>query len=199
MLVNNCELLVTNIKISVKLPTSISLDSLEERCQKIARSAIIFCNRKKKNILTIRYNNFTFIFFKRSSKISSPPQHCNITKLKSEEDILKAIETLFFIVDISPILLDYTIDNYSCCGNIFKSVDIEKFYLQEQNISCSYNEDNFPVVTVYCPQDLTSSSSPNQCSHIFRSGKLVMVGGRSLTDVRELFSYIVNILSPYLK
>lgn len=193
------ELMVTNIKISVKLPIQVCLEFVEERCQQLSKSRIIFCSRKKKNILTIRYNNFTYILFKRSSKNPTVPQHCNITKLKTEEDILQAIELLFFIVDKSPTLLDYTIDNYSCCGNIFGAVDIEKFYVQEQNIACSYNEENFPAITVYCPQDLISSQSLNQCSHIYRSGRLVIVGGKSLNDVKSFFSYIIEILSPYLK
>ena len=199
MEIKDCELVVTNIKISVKLPIQVCLESVEERCKRLGESTIIYCSRKKENILTIRYNNFTYVLFKRSSKTPSAPQHCNITKLKTDEDILKAIELLFFIVDKPPAFLDYKIDNYSCCGNIFRAVDIERFYIQEQNIACSYNEENFPAVTVYCPQDLTSSGSLNQCSHIYRSGRLVIVGGKSLNDVRKFFSYIIEILTPYLK
>ena len=197
MEIKNCELVVTNIKISVKLPVSVCLQFVQERCKELSETGIIFCSRKKQNILTIRYNNFTYILFKRSSKISPAPQHCNITKLKTEEDILQAIELLFYLFDIPPTFLDYKIDNYSCCGNIFRPVDIEKFYLQEQNIACSYNEENFPAVTIYCPQDLTSSL--NQCSHIYRSGRLVIVGGKNLADVRNFFSYIITLLTPYLK
>ena len=199
MKIKDCELVVTNIKISVKLPNTVCLESVEERCKQLSTSTIIYCSRKKKNILTIRYNNFTYILFKRSSKISSNLQHCNITKLKTEEDILKAIDLLFFIINQPQTFLDYTIDNFSCCGNIFRPIDIERFYTQEHDIPCSYNEENFPAVTVYCPSYLTLSSSFNQCSHIYRSGRLVLVGGKSLPDVKEFFSYIIEILTPYFK
>ena len=110
---------ITNLKISVKLPQAVSLEFVEDRCRSLQSTVKnIYCSRKKTNILTIRYNNFTYILFKRSSKFPpegiTPSQHCNITKLKSDTDITKAIEYLFFLVDQPPTVLDYSIDNYSC-------------------------------------------------------------------------------------
>ena len=107
---------IINLKISVKLPQAVSLEFVEDWCKSLQSTAPnIYCSRKKQNILTVRYNNFTYILFKRSSKISpegtTPSQHCNITKLKSESDITKAIEYLFFLVDQLPTVLDYSIDN----------------------------------------------------------------------------------------
>ena len=196
MEIKGCKLIVTHIKISVKLPIPVSSQSVEERCKQLSQSTTIYCKRKKKNILTIRCSNFTYILFKRSSKTSSALQHCNITKLKTEDDILKAIEILFFIVDKPQIFLNYTIDNYSCCGNIFRQVDIEKFYIQEQNIACFYNQENFPALTIFCPPDLPLLTSLNQCSHIYRSGRLVIVGGKTLRDVNFFFlsslKYLAN-------
>ena len=183
MEIKGCKLIVTNIKISVKLAIPVSLQSVEERCKQLSQSTTIYCKRKKNNILTIRYSNFTYILFKRSSKTSSALQHCNITKLKTEDDILKAIEILFFIVDKPQTFVNYTIDNYSCCGNIFRPVDIEKFYIQEQNIACFYNQENFPALTIFCPPDLPLSTSLNQCSHVYRSGRLVIVGGKACTCI----------------
>ena len=189
---------VTNIKISVKIPQLVELDFVEERCKKLSQDRIIFCSRKRANILTVRYNNFTYILFKGSSKPypdgSIAPQHCNITKLKSQEDIVKAIPLLFFLVDQPPAFMNYTIDNYSCCADIFDSVDIESFFIKENNISCNYSEENFPALSIYSPL-----GKDNLCCYLYRSGKFVFVGGKNLSDTKEFFLWIVEKIQPYLK
>lgn len=192
---------VTNIKVSVKLPQSVSLDFVEVRCRELSKNSTIYCSRKRANILTIRYNNHTYVLFKRSSKTSpegyASKQHCNITKLKTREDILQAIHDLFFLIDQPHTFLDYSIDNYSCCADIFNSVDIQRFFICEQGVNCSFNEENFPALYVRCPPELTSAS--NQCCHIYRSGRFIFVGGKELDEVKKFFEWIVEKTKPYIR
>ena len=177
MEIKDWKLEVTNIKISVKLPFSVSLSFVEDRIKSLQSTVFnINCSRKNSNILTIRYNNFTYILFKSSSKVPLGEiisfQHCNITKIKAGVDIPKAIQSLFFVVDQPEILLDYSIDNYSCCGDIFKKIDIESLFVHELQIVCDYNEENFPALTIYCPPELKDLSK-NLCCLVYRSGRLV--------------------------
>ena len=201
MEIKDCKFEVTNIKISVKLPLSVDLEFVEDRCKCLQSSVSnIFCSRKNKNILTIRYNSYTYVLFKRSSKVSpegiAPPQHCNITKLKSDSDILQAIEYLFFIIDKPALFLDYDIDNYSCCGDIFKKINISSLYINEPGIACSYNEENFPALTIYCPPELKDLSK-NLCCLVYRSGRFVLVGGKNLQEIRKFFIWVIDIVKNY--
>ena len=196
-----CKFQVTNIKISVKLPKSVDLDFVDARCKELSKNTTIYCSRKRVNIMTIRYNNYTYVLFKRSSKVACDgemiKQHCNITKLKTHEDILKAIQDLFFLINQPCTLLEYTIDNYSCCADIFNFIDIERFFMLEQDVNCTYNEENFPALYVRCPREITSA--PNQCCHIYRSGRIIFVGGKKLTEVKKFFEWIVEKTKPYIK
>ena len=188
---------ITNIKISIKLPQEVSLGFVEDRCRSLqSTSKNIYCSRKKGNLLTVRYNNFTYILFKRSSEVPPPPQHCNITKLKTDSDIGKAIEYLFFLVDQSPTFLNYSIDNYSCLVNTYQSIDISALYLNEQRILCKFNEEGFPAVIIYCPQELKKESKNLTCL-VYRSGKAVLVGGKNQEEIRDFFNWVVKILQKY--
>jgi TATA-box binding protein (TBP) (component of TFIID and TFIIIB) len=192
---------ITNIKISIKLPQEVSLGFVEDRCRSLqSTSKNIYCSRKKGNLLTVRYNNFTYILFKRSSKVppkgSAPSQHCNITKLKSDSDIAKAIEYLFFLVDQSPTFLNYSIDNYSCLVNTYQSIDISALYLNERRILCKFNEEGFPAVIIYCPQELKKESKNLTCL-VYRSGKAVLVGGKNLPEIEEFLAWVIKIVQRY--
>ena len=174
---------------------------MEDRCKSLQSTAPnIYCSRKKQNILTVRYNNFTYILFKRSSKIppegTTPSQHCNITKLKSESDITKAIEYLFFLVDQLPTVLDYSIDDYSCIADIFQSIDISSLYMNEPRILCKHNEEGFPAVIIYCPQEIKRESK-NLCCLVYRSGRAVLVGGKNLQEIEEFLTWVIKIVEHY--
>ena len=175
---------------------------MEDRCKSLQSTAPnIYCSRKKQNILTVRYNNFTYILFKRSSKIppegTTPSQHCNITKLKSESDITKAIEYLFFLVDQLPTVLDYSIDDYSCIADIFQSIDISSLYMNEPRILCKHNEEGFPAVIIYCPQEIKRESK-NLCCLVYRSGRAVLVGGKNLQEIERKCPYKFLLIHTYL-
>ena len=203
MEIKDWKLEVTNIKISVKLPFSVSLSFVEDRIKSLQSSVFnINCSRKNSNILTIRYNNFTYILFKSSSKIplrdTNSFQHCNITKIKAGVDIPKAIQSLFFVVDQPEILLDYSIDNYSCCGDIFKKIDIESLFVHELQIVCDYNEENFPAVIIHSPIEYKKKST-NLCCLLYRTGRFVLVGGKDLEEIEEFFKWVFEIAKRYIK
>ena len=190
---------ITNVKISVKLPRAVSLEFVDDRCKLLQPTTTsIYCKRRE-NILTVRYNNFTYVLFKKSSKV--PPegvilsQHCNITKLKSDSDITKAIEDLFFLVDQSPTILNYSTDNYSCLARCPNKIDICSLYLNER-IQCKYSKESFPAVIIYCPQEI-GKKSKNLCCLLYRSGSAVLVGGKDLEEIKKFFSWVVKKTQKY--
>lgn len=192
---------VTNIKISVKLPQSAGLDFVVDRCrllQPIHRN--LSWKKCGNNILTLRYNNFTYILFKKSSKSVHEgidrPQHCNITKIKSESDISEAIGHLFFLVNQTPTWLHYTIDNYSCLANTNQLIDVVELYMNELRISCDYNEQLFPALKIYCPIEI---SERNLTALVYKSGSVILVGGNNIDEVKEFFNWVLKITQKYPK
>ena len=185
--------------LSVKLPESVSLKYVDDRCkllQPIHKN--IFCTRYGDNILTVRYKNFTYILFKKSSKRNPPPQHCNITKIKSESEIQEAIGDLFVIINQPPVWLPYTIDNYSCTAKANQRIDIVKLYMNETRISCNYNVTLSPSLTIYSPKG-TSEKSANLCSLVYGSGKIILVGGNNLNEIEKFLYWVLEIARNYKK
>jgi TATA-box binding protein (TBP) (component of TFIID and TFIIIB) len=192
---------VTNLKISVKLPREVSLKFVEDRCKLLYPiHKDIICKLSTPNILTIRYRDFTYILFKRSSEKNHqgiiPLQHCNITKISSESEIPEAIGYLFVIINQPPIWLNYTIDNYSCLANTNQLIDIVGLYMNEPKIRCDYNEEKFPGLKIYSPKEI---SERNLTSLLFKSGSVILVGGNNLNEVNEFFNWVLKITRKYPK
>ena len=200
MEVKDYKIETTNLKISVKLPQEVSLEFVEDRCKFLQLTGTnIYCRRKIKNLLAVRYKNFTYVLFKRSSKVTkgiTPPQHCNITRLKSEPDVIEAIEHLFFVVDQPQTFLNYTVDNYSCIANIHQEIDISAFYLTEKKIQCTLHEEGFPALVINCPQELKKVSKNLTCM-VYKSGKIILVGGKNQEEIRDFFNWAIKILQKY--
>ena len=187
---------VTNLKISVKLLQSVSLKFVEDRCkllQPIHKN--IAWRRYGNNFMTLRYKTFTYTLFKKSSK-KDLPQHCNITRIRSKPDIPEAIGHLFFLVNQSPVWLDYTIDNISCSANTNQEIDIVGIYMNELKIACDYNPLIFPALKIYCPKRLIEKSK-KICSLVYRSGSVIFVGGRCLNEIKEFFYWVLKITREY--
>ena len=190
------EFKVTNLKISVKLLQSVSLKFVEDRCkllQPIHKN--IAWRRYGNNFMTLRYKTFTYTLFKKSSK-KDLPQHCNITRIRSEPDIPEAIGHLFFLVNQSPVWLDYTIDNISCSANTNQEIDIVGIYMNELKIACDYNQLIFPALKIYCPKRLIEKSK-KICSLVYRSGSVILVGGSCLNEIKEFFYWVLKITREY--
>ena len=187
---------VTNLKISVKLLQSVSLKFVEDRCkllQPIHKN--IAWRRYGNNFMTLRYKTFTYTLFKKSSK-KDLPQHCNITKIRSKPDIPEAIGHLFFLVNQPPVWLDYTIDNISCSAKTNQEVDVVGIYVNELKIACDYNPLIFPALKIYCPKRLIEKSK-KICSLVYRSGSVILVGGRCLNEIKEFFYWVLKITREY--
>ena len=186
---------VTNIKASVKLPNPVDLNFVVDRCLDLSKNTTgIYCSKKTNNIVTIRYNNSTFILFKRSSRNNN--QHCNITKCKTEADISRAVQDLLYLVNQSPIFLNYTTDNYSCFAKINHFIDIESLYLKELDLRCSIREVYFPSLYVQCPAHLTSA--PRLICQIYTNGSFNFVGGKILSEVEGFFLWLLEKIPPYI-
>ena len=143
-------------------------------------------------------SSFTFILFKTSSKKLNALQHCNITgsKCKSEENIKEAIQHLYFLLGRRHIKLDYKIDNISCVVDLKNFIDIESIYLNQQDLVCSYQEENFPALVIYCPKHITSAAK--LCCLVNKSGSCVLVGGKIKSEIVEFFSWLVLKIENYI-
>ena len=187
---------VTNLKISVKLLQSANLNFVENRCKllnPIHKS--ITWKRCGNNYMTLRYKKFTYTLFKKSDK-KNRPQHCNITRIRSKEDIPDAIGHLFVLVNQPPVWLDYTIDNISCSANANQEIDIAGIYMNELKIACVYNPLVFPALRIYSPKRLIEKSK-KICSLVYRSGSVILVGGRCLQEIKEFFYWVLKITRKY--
>ena len=191
---------VTNIKASIKLPQEVSLDFAIERCRELGQNNNLYYRRKKANILTIRYNNSTFVLFKRGTRKTEdgnfPQQHCNVTRCRTLEELSTAIADLFYLLKLSPTFSDYTIDNFSCLADIHRTIDLESLFLHEPDIKCSLQEGNFPCLTVHSSPVFTTAL--NQRCHIYKSGRFILVGGRILEEVKDFFLWILDRSKPYI-
>ena len=186
---------VVNIKASVKLPNPVDLNFVVDRCLDLSKNTTgIYCSKRTNNILTIRYNNSTFVLFKRSLRSSN--QHCNITKCKTEADILQAVQDILYLINQTPIFLNYTIDNYTCFAKINHSIDIESLYLKELDLTCSIQEVHFPSLYVRCPAHLTSA--PRLVCQIYKNGSITLVGGKILSEVEGFFQWLLEKITPYI-
>ena len=190
---------VTNLKISVKLPREVSLKFVDDRCKLLYPiHKDIICKQSTPNILTVRYRDFTYILFKRSSEKNHqgiiPLQHCNITKIRSESEIPEAIGYLFVILNQPPIWLNYTIDNYSCLANTNQFIDIVGLFMNEPKIPCDYNVEKFPGLKIYSPKEI---SERNLTSLVFKSGSVILVGGNNLNEINEFFNWVLKITRKY--
>ena len=190
---------VTNLKISVKLPREVSLKFVNDRCKLLYPiHKDIICKQSTPNILTVRYRDFTYILFKRSSEKNHqgiiPLQHCNITKIRSESEIPEAIGYLFVILNQPPIWLNYTIDNYSCLAHTNQFIDIVGLFMNEPKIPCDYNVEKFPGLKIYSPKEI---SERNLTSLVFKSGSVILVGGNNLNEINEFFNWVLKITRKY--
>ena len=196
MEIEDYEFKVTNLKISVKLLQSASLEFVEDRCkllQPIHKN--ISWKRCGNNYLVLRYKKFTYTLFKKSDK-KNRPQHCNITRIRSKEDIPDAIGHLFVLVNQPPVWLDYTIDNISCSANANQEIDIAGIYMNELKIACVYNPLVFPALRIYTPKRLIEKSK-KICSLVYRSGSIILVGGRCLKEIKNFFLWVLEIARKY--
>lgn len=166
---------LTNIKVSIKTNLE-SLDSVEK---KIEKKSLFY--KRYNNFIVIKDNFVYTIFRPGKNKLN----HINVTKIKSIDDIDKAIENLNFF-GLSIIKSSLNIDNITGSFNLKKEVYLKKVIeiIQEdeqfRTIKVSYNNEKFPGLFLKVKEIGTII--------IFYSGKVVFVGCKTLTNLECLAS-----------
>ena len=69
-------------------------------------------------------------------------------------------------------------------------------YINEPDILCDYNKEDFPAVTIYCPQEIKRESK-NLCCLVYRSGRAVLVGGKNQQEIEEFLTWVIKIVERY--
>ena len=184
---NERKIIVNNIKASFKIDTPVEFEFVKSRCVQLPKLLGIECYQRQANILTIRFNQRTFILFKRSANLT---QHCNITRCLSEEDIQKGIQDFLFLINQPPKIIEFIIDNYSCSADLECQIPLESIYLEEPSGYYRFNPERFPALEIRCPDFIGSETKGNLCCLLYRSGKCVIVGGRDLCEIGQFYEWI---------
>ena len=184
---NERKIIVNNIKASFKIDTPVEFEFVKSRCAQLPQVLGIECYQRQANILTIRFNQRTFILFKRSTNLT---QHCNITRCRSEEDIHSGIQDLLFLIDQPPKIIEFVIDNYSCSTDLGCEIPLESIYLEQPSQYYRFNPERFPALEIRCPDFISSTRKGSLCCLLYRSGKCVIVGGCDLGEIEEFYEWI---------
>ncbi len=166
------QLSVKNYKISLKIPDR-DLCWLDARLEKLKLPA------KK-------YPNFSVLFLRDRLRISvfkrgtGRKQHCNLTGLKSQEDIQSALQLLSEILECDNDF-DYHIDNITAIAK-FSTKDpiiLEQLMvkLQDQGLDYRLNREIFSGLTV---------RAYNCTGILYPSGSFVIVGGKSVQQCQSI-------------
>ena len=183
-------LIITNIKASFKLDIPAEFEYIKKRCSELPKSLEIVCDQTQPNILTIRFNSRTYICFKRSSNNT---QWINITRCKCEQDIIEGIQDLLFLIDQPPKIIPFKIDNISCTGYLGKAVVLNDIYIEHLNEDLRYNPERFSALEIRCPSVISANRWKSLCCLLYKSGRLVIVGGDSISEIEKFYNWVKNI------
>ena len=178
---------INNIKISVKLEVPIDLAYVQQRCTELN----VYCRKISNNFLTIRHT-YTYIVFKKGC--TKDKQHINCTKITHPDEIPNVISNLLYLINQPQVILEHKIDNYSCSAALNKLIDVDHFFMNEINISCTYNPEKFPACVIRAPEIFDNKSL---CCLLYKSGKLVLVGAKRWTEVHVFYNWIKKVTCPY--
>ena len=171
---------ISKVKISVKI-SKINLNLIKQICEdKNIKSSMY------NNFIVVRSsNNFTFVIFKqkvfKNCDNGIIRQHVNITvnsvkKIDESIDFLKS--KLNCIVNS-----EYKIDNITATASLYKKINPKKFLEVTSHISekIKFNPELFPSIFI---------SHKNRKILLFRSGKLNILGGKSVEEVHISYLWI---------
>ena len=169
---------VSAVKVSAKIPET-DLRIVEKFCEQ----NVIPTRRFNKDHLVVYDTSYTYTFFKKS-QTSFADQHVNITKLQTT-DLTAAIEDLAWLIDQEPKYIFSEIDNITATGNIDKQIDLQDFIDNNQDIVdfITYNPERFPGLFV---------RGKNGKVILFRSGKMVFVGCKTLNQIDNLNKWMLE-------
>ena len=169
------ELKIYAVKASAKIPET-DLMKVEEFCQEKS----VRCKRFNWGHLVV-FDRYTFTFFKKGEK-SVSDQHVNIKKLTSL-NIESAIKDLAWFIDAEPNHIFYNVDNITAGSDLRTNIDLEKFILNNQDISdlMNYNPERFPGLFLRGEYGKVL---------LFKSGKMVFVGCKTNDQIEQLNEYM---------
>jgi len=161
---------VANVKVSIKT-SQLFLDT-------------VYKNLLEKNLKCIQHNNFlvlksdfTYIIFKTNKQGEN---HINITKIPSVDQIPKAIELIQNLTDC--FVITQTIDNIIATTNLKRKLSLVNISLAKKFPKIKYNNEKFPGLFVKF--DIGTAI-------IFHSGKIVIVGCKSVEDIECVLNLII--------
>ena len=171
---------VSNIKISC----SLHLDKNEP----------FFLNKDVKctnySNFTLVRNQFVYTFFK--SKNNHSVYHVNITKIPSKKQVCQALNNIKNLVGAKFCLKNWRKENITCSLDIKRQIPLFSLYepLQSQKFvkKLSFNPDRFPAMFV---------GTKHNTVLIFSTGKMVIIGGKSVKRALLSAKLIVNFLNLY--
>jgi TATA-box binding protein (TBP) (component of TFIID and TFIIIB) len=176
---------VTNVKISVKIPT-IKLVDVIQKCKNRDLKVKIFPS------FIVIYSNFIFTLFKKGKK---KMQHVNITKC-SMDNVKEAMDELRYLTNFHHPYMGHIVDNISASTTMPKmplepsqsifddSIDLESFVNSSEHTPdhvLTLNTETFPGLFI---------RSKNCTAILFRSGKVNFVGAKKLIDIENLLKWI---------
>lgn len=197
----------TNIKISFKIQT-VSLSTVQDLC-----SGLGYKLKRFSNFLVIRpkpsnkegYSWVCTVFKKNIT--SDAPQHVNVTNLKSFDDIEGVINYLAVLKLIS-IPGTKSIDNVTGLLQVQKQIICEVIKSIQSNekqacleldakfsgvhsLSVHYNNERFPGLFI----KFKRHNSKFGTAIVFHSGKIVIIGCKSLTQLRWIAKAVSVLIS----
>lgn len=160
---------IKNIKISVKV---------KWLCLNNANNSLAFQKvlvKKYLNYITFQ-NKFSYVLFKGSKDRTN---HVNITKIKDISYIDEALSILQ--KSLNATIVSYRIDNIIATHNGPQMIDLQSLINRNVFNQTKYNPERFPGLFVKCETGTAI---------IFHSGKIVIVGCRSLQQIWDLFEHV---------
>lgn len=162
--------LIRNIKVSVKVEALILNNALSS----LKNNQVL--SKEFGNFITFKHNNYTFVLFKTGKNKES---HINITQISNFDSINKAIDCLIKLINCT--VNSYSIDNIIATSDLNKSISLSTIIKNKRFERIKYNNEIFPGLFIKFNQGTVI---------IFHSGKIVLVGCKSIENIEWLMSTI---------
>jgi TATA-box binding protein (TBP) (component of TFIID and TFIIIB) len=162
--------LIRNIKISVKVEALTLNNALS-----VLKNKNI-ATREFGNFFSFKSNQFTFVIFKRGSQEKN---HINITQIPNFYSIHKAINSLISLLNCR--VCHYVIDNIIATSDLHKPISLYAIIKSKRFKRVKYNSEIFPGLFIKFKEGTTI---------IFHSGKLVIVGCKSIDKIQCILTTI---------
>lgn len=161
---------VKNIKISVKVKTICLKNTIKKlNSQNIGVNVYL-------NYITFK-NKYSYVIFK-TSKCGT--NHVNVTKIEDFSHINESLTVLQRCCGVT--VLSHKVDNIIATYSGLNTINLPDLVIKNVFNCTKYNPERFPGLFVKCEDGTVI---------IFHSGKLVIVGCKTLNEIWHLFNYVV--------